>query len=93
VNGIAIGILELKNSRTSPGDGIRQSLSNQQPEFNAWLRHGAAPLHRHDSEGLQYGTISPGEILPEVEGRRSGQQPFQAGQTCSECAARTGCSS
>ena len=34
VNGIAVGILELKNSRISIGDGIRQCLSNQQPEFN-----------------------------------------------------------
>jgi type I restriction enzyme R subunit len=34
VNGIAIGVLELKNSRVSIGDGIRQCLSNQQPEFN-----------------------------------------------------------
>ena len=33
VNGIAIGVLELKNSRISIGDGIRQCLSNQQPEF------------------------------------------------------------
>jgi type I restriction enzyme, R subunit len=37
VNGIAIGVLELKNSRISIGDGIRQNLSNQQPEFNAWF--------------------------------------------------------
>jgi type I restriction enzyme R subunit len=37
VNGIAIGVLELKNSRISIGDGIRQSLSNQQPEFNEWF--------------------------------------------------------
>jgi type I restriction enzyme R subunit len=35
VNGIAIAVLELKNSRVSIGDGIRQSLSNQRPEFNA----------------------------------------------------------
>ena len=34
VNGIAIGVIELKNSRVSIGEGIRQSLSNQQPEFN-----------------------------------------------------------
>src|SRR5262249_51741545 len=34
VNGIAVGVLELKNSRISIGDGIRQNLSNQQPEFN-----------------------------------------------------------
>jgi type I restriction enzyme R subunit len=37
VNGIAVGVLELKNSRVTIGDGIRQSLSNQQPEFNAWF--------------------------------------------------------
>jgi type I restriction enzyme, R subunit len=30
VNGIAIGVLELKNSRVSICDGIRQNLSNQQ---------------------------------------------------------------
>src|ERR1035437_3304641 len=37
VNGIAVGMLELKNSRISIGDGIRQSRSNQQPEFNEWF--------------------------------------------------------
>jgi type I restriction enzyme R subunit len=37
VNGIAIGVLELKRSRGAIGDGIRQNLSNQQPEFNAWF--------------------------------------------------------
>ena len=35
LNGIAVSVLELKNSRVSIGDGIRQNLSNQQPEFNA----------------------------------------------------------
>jgi type I restriction enzyme R subunit len=34
INGIAIGVLELKNSHVSIGHGIRQLLSNQQPEFN-----------------------------------------------------------
>jgi type I restriction enzyme R subunit len=34
VNGIAVCVLELKNSRVSIGDGIRQLLSNQQREFN-----------------------------------------------------------
>src|SRR6267378_2016941 len=37
INGIAIGIIELKNSRISIGEGIRQSLSNQRPEFNEWF--------------------------------------------------------
>ncbi|MCB0257491.1 MAG: type I restriction endonuclease subunit R, partial [Anaerolineae bacterium] len=34
VNGIAVGVIELKNSRVAIGEGIRQLLSNQQPEFN-----------------------------------------------------------
>ena len=37
VNGIAVGVIELKRSRVSIGDGIRQNLSNQQPEFNGSL--------------------------------------------------------
>ncbi len=57
VNGIAIGVLELKNSRISIGDGIRQSLSNQQPEFNAWFFSTVQlVMAGNDSEGLQYGT-------------------------------------
>lgn len=58
VNGIAIGVLELKNSRISIGDGIRQNLSNQQPEFNAWFFSTVQfILAGNDSEGLKYGTI------------------------------------
>src|SRR3990172_6834837 len=37
VNGIAVAVIELKNSRVSIGDGIRQVLSNQQPKFNEWF--------------------------------------------------------
>ena len=33
VNGIALGVLELKRSTVSIGDGIRQSIVNQQKEF------------------------------------------------------------
>jgi type I restriction enzyme, R subunit len=62
VNGIAIGVLELKNSRVSIGDGIRQSLSNQQPEFNAWFFSTVQFIFAgNDSEGLQYGTIGTEE--------------------------------
>ena len=62
VNGIAIGVLELKNSRVSIGDGIRQNLSNQQPEFNAWF-FSTVQLNfaGNDSEGLRYGTIGTPE--------------------------------
>ncbi len=62
VNGIAIGVLELKNSRISIGDGIRQSISNQQPEFNAWFFSTVQfILAGNDSEGLQYGTVGTEE--------------------------------
>ena len=62
VNGIALGVIELKNSRISIGDGIRQCLSNQQPEFNAWFFSTVQLLFAgSDSEGLQYGTIETQE--------------------------------
>ncbi|MFZ1509622.1 MAG: type I restriction endonuclease [Anaerolineae bacterium] len=38
VNGIAVGVIELKNSRVSLGDGIRQNTSNQSKEFKIELR-------------------------------------------------------
>jgi len=62
VNGIAVGVLELKNSRISIGDGIRQNISNQQPEFNEWFFSTVQFVFAgNDSEGLQYGTIKTEE--------------------------------
>lgn len=62
VNGIAVAVLELKNSRVSIGDGIRQNLSNQRPEFNAWFFSTIQlVLAGNSSEGLQYGTIGTPE--------------------------------
>ena len=64
VNGIAIGVIELKNSRVSIGDGIRQLLSNQQPEFNeAFFSTVQIVFAGNDSEGLQYGTIGTPEKM------------------------------
>jgi type I restriction enzyme R subunit len=58
INGIAFGVIELKNSRVSIGDGIRQNLSNQQPEFNEWFFTTTQILFAgNDTEGLRYGTI------------------------------------
>jgi type I restriction enzyme R subunit len=62
VNGIAVGVLELKNSRISVGDGIRQSISNQRPEFNAWFFSTVQFIFAgNDSEGLQYGSVGTEE--------------------------------
>ncbi len=62
INGIALGVLELKSSRASIGEGIRQLISNQSPEFNAWFFSTIQfAFAGNDSEGLRYGTISTGE--------------------------------
>ncbi len=62
VNGIAIGVIELKNSRVTIGDGIRQLLSNQLPEFNEWFFSTVQiTFAGNDSEGLQYGAIKTEE--------------------------------
>lgn len=62
LNGIAVGVLELKNSRVGLGEGIRQCLSNQQPEFNEWFFSTVQlVLAGNDSEGLRYGTIGTQE--------------------------------
>lgn len=62
VNGIAVVVLELKNSRVSIGDGIRQNISNQQPEFNEWFFSTVQFVFAgNDSEGLCYGTIKTEE--------------------------------
>jgi type I restriction enzyme R subunit len=64
VNGIAVGVLELKNSRVSIGNGIRQSISNQSPDFNSWFYSTVQFIFAgNDSQGLLYGTIGTEEKL------------------------------
>ena len=62
INGIAVAVIELKNSYVSIGDGIRQLLSNQQPEFNEWFFSTVQIVFAgNDSEGLRYGAIGTPE--------------------------------
>ncbi|MGH8178019.1 MAG: type I restriction endonuclease subunit R [Steroidobacter sp.] len=64
VNGIAIGVIELKNSRVSIGDGVRQCLSNQSRMFHeAFFSTIQLVFAGNDSEGLQYGTIGTPEKM------------------------------
>lgn len=64
VNGIAIGVIELKNSRVSIGDGIRQCLSNQLPMFHeGFFSTIQFVIAGNDSEGVQYGTIGTPEKM------------------------------
>ena len=58
VNGIAIGVIELKRSVVSVGDGIRQSIVNQQKEFiQSFFSTIQFVFAGNDTEGLRYGTI------------------------------------
>ena len=58
LNGIAIGVIELKRSSVGLGEGIGQLLSNQTPRFNEWFFSTIQlTFAGNDSEGLQYGTI------------------------------------
>lgn len=62
INGMAVGVLELKNSRADIGLGIRQSLSNQLPAFNEWFFSTVQLVFAgNDSQGLKYGTIKTEE--------------------------------
>lgn len=64
VNGIAVGVIELKNSRVSVGEGIRQCLSNQQPMFHeAFFSTVQFVFAGNDSEGLRYGTVKTEEKM------------------------------
>jgi type I restriction enzyme R subunit len=62
VNGIALGILELKRSTVSVTEGIRQNLENQRGEF---IQHFFSTIQwvmaGNDSQGLRYGTIETPE--------------------------------
>ncbi|MDL1984053.1 MAG: HsdR family type I site-specific deoxyribonuclease [Deltaproteobacteria bacterium] len=62
VNGIAISVLELKRSTVSIGDGIRQSIVNQQKEFiGSFFSTVQFVFAGNNSEGLRYGTIGTPE--------------------------------
>ena len=62
INGIAIAVLELKNSRVSIAEGIRQSIVNQKPEFiGSFFSTVQFVFAGNDTEGLMYGTTGTPE--------------------------------
>jgi type I restriction enzyme R subunit len=60
INGIAIGVLELKRSTVSVSEGIRQNLDNQKHIF---IKHFFTTIQYvmagNETEGLRYGAIDP----------------------------------
>lgn len=62
VNGIALGILELKRSKVGVSEGIRQNLDNQKPEFiQKFFTTVQFVMAGNDTQGLRYGTIETSE--------------------------------
>ncbi len=62
INGIALGVLKLKRSTISIGEGIRQNIVNQQDRF---IQNFFSTIQfifaGNDTEGLRYGTIGTPE--------------------------------
>lgn len=62
VNGIALGVIELKRSTVSASEGIRQNIGNQK---NAFIQNFFGTIQLvmagNDSEGLKYGTTETTE--------------------------------
>jgi len=62
VNGLALGVLELKRSTMHVAKGIRQNLDNQEPDFiPEFFTTMQLVLAGNDTEGLRYGTIGTPE--------------------------------
>ncbi|NLJ19446.1 HsdR family type I site-specific deoxyribonuclease [Globicatella sulfidifaciens] len=58
VNGIALGVIELKRSTVSISEGIRQNLDNQEARFiRPFFNTMQLVMAGNDSQGLRYGTI------------------------------------
>lgn len=79
VNGIALGVLELKRSTVAVAEGIRQSLDNQRRDFiRPFFATVQLVMAGNPTEGLRYGVIEtpekfwltwkePSEIEPPLE--------------------------
>ncbi len=62
VNGIALGVLELKKSSVSVESGIRQNLDNQKKEFiRDFFKTIQLVMAGNESQGLRYGVIETKE--------------------------------
>ena len=62
VNGIALGVLELKRSTVSVTEGIRQNLDSQKKDFiQPFFTTAQLVMAGNESEGLRYGVIETPE--------------------------------
>lgn len=77
VNGIVIGVIELKRSKVSVGEGIRQNLDNQRDDFiKSFFNTMQLVMAGNDSAGLRYGTtLTPEEYY--LTWKESTNQDFE----------------
>ena len=62
LNGIAMGVIELKRSSVEIGDGVRQLITNQEDIFNlGFFATVQLVFAGSDSQGLRYGTVTTKE--------------------------------
>jgi len=62
INGIAIGVIELKRSTISVSEGIRQNIGNQKDEFiKSFFTTVQLVMAGNDTEGLRYATTESKE--------------------------------
>ncbi|WP_341327933.1 type I restriction endonuclease subunit R [Methylotuvimicrobium sp. KM2] len=62
VNGIALGVIEMKRSSVSVSEGIRQNLDNQKKDFiRNFFTTMQLVMAGNDTQGLRYGTIETPE--------------------------------
>jgi len=62
VNGIALGVLELKRSTVTVSEGIRQNIGNQKDEYiKSFFTTIQLVMAGNDTEGLRYGTTQTEE--------------------------------
>ena len=79
LNGIAVGVIELKRSSVEVADGIRQLITNQEEIFNKdFFATVQFVFAGNDSQGLRYGTVTTKEEFF-VEWKAANSGPLTAG--------------
>lgn len=79
LNGIAVGVIELKRSSVEIADGVRQLITNQEEMFNlGFFATVQLVFAGSDSQGLRYGTVTTREEFF-VDWKAANTDPLTAG--------------
>lgn len=90
VNGIALGVIELKRSSISVAEGIRQNLDNQKKDFiRNFFTTMQLVMAGNDTQGLRYGVIETPEKYylewkEEIESPYEYKLDFQLSRICNK---------